>query len=228
MTNIINRQNTPMKYQIGIVDDSDQIAMQIAEKLLLTDQVDISFIASGGDEAIQWLDKHKGHPSLILMDIEMPGMNGMETTFRIKSKYENIRIIMLTVFDNEANIFNAIKAGASGYLLKDETLPRMLDAFAEVNDGGAPMSPAIAKKAMQMLAGGYKAADKQLLYSANQEELSHREIEILEHMAAGSNSAHIAGSLFISPSTVKKHIENIYRKLHIKSRVELLLWYQHV
>ena len=214
-----------MKYQIGIVDDNEGIAMQIAEKLLLTDMVEICFIACGGREALQWLAKHNNHPAIILMDIEMPGMNGMEATFRIKSLYESIKIIMLTVFDNEANIFNAIKAGASGYLLKDEVLPRMMEAFAEVNDGGAPMSPAIAKKAMQMLIAGYKA-EKQLLYTESQEELSKREVEILTNMADGKNSAEIASLLFISTSTVKKHIENIYRKLHIKSRVELLLWYQ--
>ncbi len=214
-----------MKYQIGIVDDNEGIAMQIAEKLLLTDMVEICFIACGGREALHWLAKHTNHPAIILMDIEMPGMNGMEATFRIKSQYESIKIIMLTVFDNEANIFNSIKAGASGYLLKDEVLPRMMEAFAEVNDGGAPMSPAIAKKAMQMLISGYKA-DKQLLYNESQEELSRREVEILTNMADGKNSAEIADFLFISTSTVKKHIENIYRKLHIKSRVELLIWYQ--
>ncbi len=214
-----------MKLQIGIVDDNDHISQQIAEKLLLTDEVDIAFMASSGREALQWLNKHKNHPQLILMDIEMPGMNGIETTFRIKSEYEDVKIIMLTVFDNEANIFNAIKAGASGYLLKDEKLPVMLAAFTEVLEGGAPMSPAIAMKTMQMLIGGYKT-DKQLLYNENQEELSRRELEILELMATGNNSAAIAGKLFISPSTVKKHIENIYRKLHVNSRVELLLWYQ--
>ncbi len=214
-----------MKLQIGIVDDNDHISQQIAENLLLTDEVDIAFMASSGREALQWLNKHKNHPQLILMDIEMPGMNGIETTFRIKSEYEDVKIIMLTVFDNEANIFNAIKAGASGYLLKDEKLPVMLAAFTEVLEGGAPMSPAIAMKTMQMLIGGYKT-DKQLLYNENQEELSRRELEILELMATGNNSAAIAGKLFISRSTVKKHIENIYRKLHVNSRVELLLWYQ--
>lgn len=214
-----------MKFQVGIVDDNEHISAQIAEKLLLTDEVDIVFIATGGQEAIQWLNKHRTHPALILMDIEMPGMNGMEATFRIKSMYEDIKILMLTVFDNEANIFNAIKAGASGYLLKDETVARMLHSFAEVLEGGAPMSPAIAKKTMQMLASGYKA-EKQLLYSEDQEELSKRELEILGHMAEGMNSTAIAGILFISPSTVKKHIENVFKKLHLKSRMELVLWYQ--
>ena len=212
-------------YQIGIVDDNERISEQIAEKLLLTDEVDILFIASSGHEAMQWLNKHKTHPQLILMDIEMPGMNGVETTFKVKEKFEDIRIIMLTVFDNEINIFNAIKAGASGYLLKDETLERMMDAFKHALDGGVPMSPSIAKKSMEMMIKGYKPG-KQILYTDDQDELTKRELEILEQMADGMSLDQIGAKLFISPFTVKKHLENIYGKLHIRSRTELLLWYQ--
>ncbi|MES2703614.1 MAG: response regulator transcription factor [Bacteroidota bacterium] len=214
-----------MKYQVGIVDDNDKIAGQIAENLLLTDEVDILFMANDGREALQWLSKHKTHPDILLMDIEMPVMNGVEATFKIKGLYDKIRIIMLTVFDNEANIFNAIRAGASGYLLKDETLPRMMDALADVTDGGVPMSPPIAKKAMQMMVEGYKP-EKQLLYTEEQEALSNRELEILTLMAEGAGTPQICNKIFISPATLKKHLQNIYRKLHVKSRVELLLWYQ--
>jgi DNA-binding NarL/FixJ family response regulator len=214
-----------MKYQVAIVDDNDRISAQIAENLLMTDEVDILFIADRGKEALEWLKRSRTHPQIILMDIEMPGMNGIETTFKIKDLYSNIRIIMLTVFDNEVNIFNAIKSGASGYLLKDETLPRMMDALKDVMDGGIPMSPPIARKAMEMMVTGYKP-ERQIMYTEKQEELTKRELEILEMMAEGQNLQQIAGVLFISPFTVKKHIENIYSKLHIKSRVELLLWYQ--
>jgi DNA-binding NarL/FixJ family response regulator len=214
-----------MKFQIGIVDDNETVSQHIAEKLLLTDEVDLLFIANSGKEAIEWLGKHRVHPELILMDIEMPVMNGIEATYRIRSRYEKIEIIMLTVFDNEANIFNAIKAGASGYLLKDEKLQRMMDAFADVREGATPMSPSIAKKAMQMLVGGYKP-DKQLLYTEDQEELSKRELEILELMADGASTNEMVEKLFISPRTLKKHIQHIYQKLHLKSRVDLLLWYK--
>lgn len=214
-----------MKYTVGIVDDNERISQQIAEKLLLTDEVEILFIADRGKEALDWLNAHRQHPQLILMDIEMPGMNGIETTFKLKDAYAHVKVIMLTVFDNEANIFNAIKAGASGYLLKDETLTRMMEAFADAMEGGVPMSPPIARKVMDMLVTGYKP-ERQIMYTENQEELTKREMEILEKMAEGMNVQGIAASLFISPFTVKKHIENIYSKLHIKSRVELLLWYQ--
>jgi DNA-binding NarL/FixJ family response regulator len=215
-----------MKLQIGIVDDNDRISQQIAEKLLLTDEVEILFIADRGKEALEWLGKHRTHPQVILMDIEMPGMNGIETTFKVKDLYPDLKIIMLTVFDNEVNIFNAIKSGASGYLLKDETLPRMMEAFNDVMEGGVPMSPSIARKAMEMMVSGYKPDKQQIMYTDSQEELSKREMEILGMMAEGQKVQKIAEGLFISPFTVKKHIENIYTKLHVKSRVELLLWYQ--
>jgi DNA-binding NarL/FixJ family response regulator len=215
-----------MKLQIGIVDDNDRISQQIAEKLLLTDEVEILFIADRGKEALEWLSKHRTHPQVILMDIEMPGMNGIETTFKVKDLYPDLKIIMLTVFDNEVNIFNAIKSGASGYLLKDETLPRMMEAFNDVMEGGVPMSPSIARKAMEMMVSGYKPDKQQIMYTDSQEELSKREMEILGMMAEGQKVQKIAEGLFISPFTVKKHIENIYTKLHVKSRVELLLWYQ--
>ncbi len=214
-----------MKFTVGIVDDNTRISAEIAEKLLLTDEVEIMFIAESGQEALNLLNTRGARPQLLLMDIEMPGMNGVETTFKVKDLYKDIKIIMLTVFDNEANIFNAIRAGASGYLLKDETLPRMMAAFHDVLEGGVPMSPAIARKSMDMMISGYKPG-KQLLYTEDQEALSKRELEILEQMAEGQNVARIAETLFISPFTVKKHIENIYNKLHIRSRVELLLWYQ--
>jgi DNA-binding NarL/FixJ family response regulator len=159
------------------------------------------------------------------MDIEMPVMNGIETTFRIKNSYKDISVIMLTVFDNESNIFNAIKAGASGYLLKDEKFERMLEAFNDIREGATPMSRSVAKKALQMLVTGYKP-EKQLMYTEEQEELSKRELEILELMADGASTQQMVDKLFISPRTLKKHIQHIYQKLHLKSRVELLLWYK--
>lgn len=214
------------KYSVGIVDDNMKLAEQVAEKLLLTEEVEVQFMAHCGHDALKWLASHKKHPDILLMDIEMPDMNGIETTFKIKSIYTSTRIIMLTVFDNEERIVQAIQAGADGYLLKEETAGRMLAAFAEVFSGGAPMSQEVAKKTFKMLATGYDSASKSPLYTAEQTELSKREIEILALMAKGMNNAQIAQQLYISPATVKKHIENIYGKLHLKSRINLVLWYK--
>lgn len=213
----------PMK--IGIVDDNIRLARQLMQKLQLVDNISLLFHEDRGRKAIDWLKNNHQHPDIILMDIEMPDMDGIETTFRIRQAYPHIKVIMLTVFETEDNIFNAIKAGATGYLLKDEKLGKMLASFEEVMDGGAPMSALIASKSLKMMVTGYKPESKAVLMHEPEDQLTKREIEILEQLVQGSRNQDIAEKLFISPSTVKKHIENIYLKLQLKSRVELVNWY---
>lgn len=211
--------------KIGIVDDQVKISEQIVQKLSLIGNIDIMFCAESGKSAIDWLQEHEEHPALLLMDIEMPVMDGIETTFHIRQQFPEIKIMMLTVFDSEEHVFNAIKAGASGYLLKDERIDKMLPAFEEVLTGGAPMSPMIAKKALNMMLTGYKP-DPSPVYTNKQEKLTKREIEILDLLSKGMKNADVAERLFISAGTVKKHIENIYGKLQLSSRVELVNWYK--
>jgi DNA-binding NarL/FixJ family response regulator len=211
--------------KIGIVDDNVRLARQLIQKLQLVENIEVLFNQDRGRKAIDWLDKNPIHPEIILMDIEMPDMDGIETAFRIRQKYPNIRIIMLTVFETEDKIFNAIKAGATGYLLKDEKIGKMLTSFEEVLDGGAPMSALIASKSLKMMLSGYKPASRTGINPLSEEQLTRREIEILEQLVMGLKNQEIADKLFISPSTVKKHIENIYLKLQLKSRVELVNWF---
>lgn len=213
------------KIQIAIVDDNVKIAKQLQERLALVENVEVLFYAESGLEAISILQRAAVLPEIILMDIEMPFMDGIETTLKVKEHFPQMKIIMLTVFDHDEHIFRSIQAGATGYLLKDEKLSRMLTSFEEVLDGGAPMSPQIAQKSMQMMLRGFKP-DVSLKYDASQEQLTKREIEILELLAKGFKNQAIADKLFISFSTVKKHIENIYSKLQLHSRVELVNWYQ--
>lgn len=212
---------------IGIIDDNMAIGRQLIQKLSLAEEINVMFIADRGRKAIEWLQLHDEKPELLLMDIEMPDMDGIETTFRIRQLYPEIKILMLTVFESEDKIFNAIKAGATGYLLKDEKLERMLVAFDEIMEGGIPMSAIIASKSLQMMLKGYKPEMKTSFIQGSDEQLTKREIEILEHLARGSRNQDIADALFISRSTVKKHIENIYLKLQLKSRVELVNWYNN-
>lgn len=212
---------------IGIIDDNMAIGRQLIQKLSLAEEINVMFIADRGRKAIEWLQQHDEKPELLLMDIEMPDMDGIETTFRIRQLYPEIKILMLTVFESEDKIFNAIKAGATGYLLKDEKLERMLVAFDEIMEGGIPMSAIIASKSLQMMLKGYKPEMKTSFIQGSDEQLTKREIEILEHLARGSRNQDIADALFISRSTVKKHIENIYLKLQLKSRVELVNWYNN-
>jgi DNA-binding NarL/FixJ family response regulator len=210
---------------IGIIDDNLSIGRQLIQKLSLAEEIHVLFFVDRGRKAIDWLQKHTEKPDILLMDIEMPDMDGIETTFRIRQLYPEIKVLMLTVFETEDKIFNAIKAGATGYLLKDEKLERMLVAFDEIMEGGIPMSAIIASKSLQMMLKGYKPAMKVSFIQGSDEQLTKREIEILEHLARGSRNQEIADALFISRSTVKKHIENIYLKLQLKSRVELVNWY---
>ncbi len=210
---------------IGIIDDNQRIGKQLIQKLGLVEEIQILFFVDRGRKAIDWLLQHTDKPDMLLMDIEMPDMDGIETTFRIKQLFPDIKILMLTVFESEDKIFNAIKAGATGYLLKDEKLERMLTAFEEMQEGGIPMSRIIAAKSMQMMLNGYTPGEKTIFIQGTDDQLTKRETEILENLANGLRNQDIADKLFISRATVKKHIENIYLKLQLKSRVELVNWY---
>jgi len=156
---------------------------------------------------------------LILMDIEMPKMNGIKATEIIKSKYPQIKIVIITVFDNDETIFNAIKAGADGYLLKETKAEKIYEAIGETLSGGAAMSPSIAMKTLKFLKNPVVFED---LETPEQIALSDREIEVLEQLSQGLKNQAIADNLFISFSTVKKHIENIYKKLQAHNRIELI------
>jgi DNA-binding NarL/FixJ family response regulator len=210
---------------LGIIDDNLSIGRQLIQKLSLAEEISVMFFVDRGRKALDWLAHHPERPDILLMDIEMPDMDGIETTFRIKQQFPEIKILMLTVFESEDKIFNAIKAGATGYLLKDEKLERMLTAFDEISEGGIPMSAAIAAKSLKMMLSGYKPQEKTSFIPGAEEQLTKREVEILENLAKGLRNQEIADRLFISRATVKKHIENIYIKLQLRSRVELVNWY---
>jgi DNA-binding NarL/FixJ family response regulator len=150
------------------------------------------------------------------MDIQMPEMDGIKATELVKQKFPQIKIIMLTVFDDEENIFKSIMAGADGYLLKDESAENLHKGIIEIMDGGAPMSPSIAFKALKILRSPV-AASRETTFD---HQLTPREIEVLEQLSKGLNYAEISDNLFISPATVRKHIENIYRKLQVRNKLE--------
>jgi DNA-binding NarL/FixJ family response regulator len=152
------------------------------------------------------------------MDIEMPNCNGIEATQIIKSKYPQIKIIMLTVFDNDENIFNAIKAGADGYLLKEVNPKELHQGIIETLNGGAAMNPSIALKTLKLLRNPIDFEQK----TDEDIKLTTREVEVLEQLSKGLNYNVIAGNLFLSPSTVRKHIENIYTKLQVHNKLEAI------
>lgn len=153
-------------------------------------------------------------PDVVLMDIQMPGINGIEAVGILREKYPEVKILMQTIFEDDEKIFNSILAGASGYILKTTSPSRILDCIKECFEGGAPMSPVVATKVLKMFAQNSKK-----IPSGNF-NLSEREKEILSNLVEGMSYKMIGQALFISLDTVRSHIKNIYEKLHVHSKGE--------
>ncbi len=201
--------------RIAVIDDNSFLIASIKEKLSFFEEIQIKFTASDG---VDLLDKLETNYNLdvLLMDIEMPVMNGIEATLQVKQKFPHIKIIMLTVFDNDEYIFNAIKAGADGYLLKDVNPHTLFNGIVETLNGGAAMNPSIAMKTLKLLRNPVNFE----LDNQEQFNLTAREIDVLEQLAQGLSYTVIAQNMFLSPSTIRKHIENIYSKLQVHSKLE--------
>ena len=205
------------KIKLAIVDDNTFLARAIHEKLADYGDLDIKYMVYNGSELLAKLEKSH-NLDLVLMDIEMPILDGIETVNIIKQRYPHIKVLMLTVFDNDENIFNAIQAGADGYLLKEIEADKQHNAITETIGGGAAMSPSIAVKTLKLLR--YPERQESLSTKEDGVELSTREREVLEQLAEGLSYTVIANNLFLSPSTVRKHIENIYKKLQVHNKLE--------
>ncbi|MDY0082597.1 MAG: response regulator transcription factor [Ignavibacteriaceae bacterium] len=206
-----------MKIKVAIAEDNDFLAKSLIEKLtLFPEKFSMVFRAKNGLEMVDYLAA-SNLPDVILMDIEMPVMNGINATAQINEKFSDIKIIMLTVFDDEDKIFKAIKSGASGYLLKDESVEKIVESIDMVLNGGAPMSATIASKTLKLLK---QSTDIITDNSKEDFNLSKREVEVLELLKKGFDYNQIAEKLFISPFTVRKHIENIYKKLQVNNKMQ--------
>lgn len=207
-----------MNLKIAIADDNNFLIRAIQEKLSFFEELQVKFTAVNGLDLLEKLESSH-NVDLILMDIEMPGMGGVEATAAVKARYPHIKIIMLTVFDNDENIFNSIKAGADGYLLKEVNPKDLHQGILETLNGGAAMNPSIALKTLKLLRNPVDFGNKSQVENV---KLSTREIEVLEQLAKGLNYHNIAGNLFLSPGTVRKHIENIYTKLQVHNKLEAI------
>ena len=204
--------------KIIIVDDNSFLIKTVQEKLSFFDDFSLKFTAINGLDLIEKLEKNH-NIDLILMDIEMPKMNGIEATELIKNKYPQIKIIMLTVFDNDENIFKSIKAGADGYLLKEVNPKDLYQGILDTMNGGATMTPSIALKTLKLFREPIVFEEM-----PNKEEynLTSREVEVLEQLSKGLKYIAIADNLFLSSGTVRKHVENIYAKLQVHNKLEAI------
>ncbi|MFN8334270.1 MAG: response regulator transcription factor [Cyclobacteriaceae bacterium] len=210
---------------IGIVDDKAYLRTSLREKLAsVENNIAVVLEAGDGNEFLQLMKIGTVKPDVVLMDIEMNELNGIETIRLAAPVYPTVKFVMLTVFDDDERIFNAIKAGAHGYLLKEATAQNIIDAIHQVHeDAGAPMSPGIARKAWKWLTSMPESpvTGKQQTEPVF-EPLSEREKEVLKCSMEGKEYTQIAEQLFLSKHTVRQHMKNIYRKLHVSSKVEAL------
>jgi len=209
-----------MAIKIAIVDDKQPNRATLKERITRTGEVEVLFTAANGQEFLENMKDAKGSelPACVIMDIDMPIMNGIEAVSKASEMYPGTKFLMLTVFDDDDKIFDAIRAGAVGYFLKDEKIENIIQGIKDVLDsGGSPMSPRIARKALNLLMNATVDTTKKEEDDSN---LSEREKEILKLMVEGHDYKVVAEKLFISPHTVRKHIANIYEKLHVTSKVQ--------
>ncbi|NLL27395.1 MAG: response regulator transcription factor [Bacteroidales bacterium] len=155
-------------------------------------------------------------PDVILMDIEMPFISGIQATEIVKEKFPNINILILTVFDERDKIFDALKAGATGYLLKKSSAVKIIESITELANGGSPMSSEIARKVLEFFTSPSNKID-------NKYKLTERELDVVERIVAGDSYKMIADKCFISIGTVRSHINSIYKKLAVNSKSEVAI-----
>jgi len=156
------------------------------------------------------------HPDVILMDIDLPGISGIEATALVKGRFPDINILILTIFEDKNKVFDALCAGATGYLLKKSSAVEIIEAITELHEGGSPMSGEIARKALQFFS-------QPALLKNNDYALSLREMDILKCLVEGDSYKMIADNCFISIGTVRFHIKNIYKKIHVNSKSEAVV-----
>ena len=204
--------------KIAIVDDNSFLIKAVEEKLSFFDDLSVKIAADNGQNLLEKLEKNH-NIDLILMDIEMPVMNGIEATQLVKQRYPQIKIIMLTVFDNDENIFKSIKAGADGYLLKEVNAKDLHQGILETLNGGATMTPSIALKTLKLFRN---PIDFEHVNNEEEIQLTAREVEVLEQLSKGLKYQHIAENLFLSVGTIRKHVENIYTKLQVHNKLEAI------
>ena len=209
-----------MPISVAIVDDKLQNRVSFSEKITYSKEIEVLFTAVNGEDFLEQMRQRKIYPQVVLMDIEMPVINGIDAVAVGTSLYPDIKFLMLTVFDDDEKIFETIRAGARGYLLKDEKVDSIIRSIKElVEDGGAPMSPGIARKALVLLSKANVSSDK---HNEGHMDLSDREMEVLKLLVEGYDFRNTAEKLFISPHTVRKHIGKIYEKLHVNSKAQVI------
>ena len=203
---------------IAIAEDKGRIAAALRADLALLESVKVVRDFRTGKAVVEGIQQLENLPDLIFMDIDMPEMDGVEATRQIKAKFPQIRILMLTVFEEEDHLFRAIRSGADGYLLKGATPEELDRSIKEALSGGAPLSPLMARKSLLFLRSSVTEVTGKEASANGIEPLSEREMEVLQQLAAGLKYREVAKNLHLSEGTVRKHVENVYRKLRVNNK----------
>jgi len=202
-----------MSISIAIVEDLDVVRNGLKDFISLSTDFIVIGSFKTGEEALEHLPEIE--PDIVIMDISLPGMNGIECIRQVKDKSPATQFMMFTVYENDDKVFEALKAGASGYLLKNTGLLQIAESVKELHEGGSPMSANIARKMVNL----FRDTDKKTPFL---DLLSSREKEILQLLAKGLLYKEIAEQLHITTGTVRIHIHKIYEKLHVQNRTEAI------
>ena len=204
---------------VAIVDDKSLLASALRKSIEHGGQFSVCQICYSGEQILDYLSHtpKSSQPDIVLMDVQMPGMGGVEATRRIKRDYPHIKVLMLSVHDGLRELHDSVAAGAGGYILKDEPRDKIQAAILEVLQGGAPMSSPMAIKALQIIREQGSQSSE-----VDDPGLTAREHELLKLLAQGLTYDQVADQLFISSGTVRKHVQNLYEKLEAHSKVEAI------
>ncbi|MBI4729443.1 MAG: response regulator transcription factor [Acidobacteria bacterium] len=215
-------KTSPSDEKIRVIIVDDHALFRRGLQMVLDQEEDIEVVgeASDGSEAVG--KAQETMPDIVLMDVRMPRRGGIEATRQIKDLLPHTKVLMLTISDEEADLYDAIKAGASGYLLKEISIDEVATAVRSVHGGQSLISPSMASKLLSEFATIAKKTDEKA--TVPQPRLTDREMEVLRLVAQGRNNRDIAKELFISENTVKNHIRNILEKLHLHSRMEAVVY----
>ncbi len=201
-----------MSIRIALVEDDPELLEGMSSMLATSADVTLAGVFASAEDFLAQAGQLR--PDVVLMDIGLPGMSGIACVAKAKATIPSIQFLMWTTFEDDEKIFDALRSGAAGYILKNSTLQTIIESINDISRGGSPMSSSIARKVIESF-----RPKKTVLEEHN---LTAREREILEWLAKGLRYKEIAARLFISTETVRKHIRNMYEKLHVQSRTDAL------
>lgn len=221
--------------RVMLVDDQELIRTGFSMVLAAESDIAVVAEASDGGEALEWIAAHPHDVDVILMDVRMPGKNGIDTTKEVTDRFPHIKVLVLTTFDLDEYAILAVQAGASGFLLKDARPTELVDAISRVYQGDAVMAPSMTKRMVERVLAHHaptspadEKAPRALADIPELQSLTEREREVLQCIADGLNNAEIASRMFLTESTVKTHVGRVFHKLQVRDRVHAVIFAKNI